>query len=271
VASLAGWFLSLGDQPTNHRAGAVREADHAACGCASGRRAGRWPPCGTPRPQPIRGTLVYGPAAQSTWSLVHGSVLGPAFFAMSSSQTLANRAYRSASSALRRRARTEPLAVVRGIHSRLRVMGCERRFGRFRSPPSWRWKCPRPLTGRVGKVPWPGPDGVGCPARHSSQEPARLPRAAFHWGPAHGGVPRRGADLRLRAGPSLGLRWLSVIPWGSKRNTAEGGCSASSMGELLRYQVSGASRIPLGRGMLASRARTGRPEAPGQDQKGMSR
>ena len=83
---------------------------------------------------------------------------------------------------LRRRPRTDPLSAVRGIHSRLRVMG--RR------------------------------------------------------GPAHGGVPRRGADLRLRAGPSLGLRWLSVIPWGSKRNTAEGGCSASGMGEPV--EVSGA-------------------------------
>jgi hypothetical protein len=71
---------------------------------------------------------------------------------------------------------------------------------------------------------------------------ARVPVQADHWfrskpiaerggsrgrrarsGTARGGVPRRRADLRLRAGASLGLRWLSVIPWGSRCNTAEGG------------------------------------------------
>jgi hypothetical protein len=106
------------------------------------------------------------------------------------------------------------------------------------------------------------PDGVGCPAQHSSKP--GCPVQLFTGERLAEGCP--GAGLISRAGPSPDLRWLSVIPWGSKRNTAEGGVPPPACAAW----VSGARAygIPSGRGMLASRARTGVFRRPGQVRRG---
>src|SRR3990170_1747252 len=124
---------------------------------------------------------------------------------------------------LRRETRSSSTAIRRRTYPRLSKApasgGSDRpRHGGGNVPVLWRAKWARFLgLARRSGLP------------RATREPARLPRAAFHRETAPGGVSRRRADLRLRAGPSLGLRWLSVIPWGSKRNTAEGGCSASGV------------------------------------------